>query len=79
MSALTDLRRLLGGGRTDRDDTGMVLEVVENGRVMVRTPRRVQACTTVVPVMVGDTVRVQGSLIVSRQQAPTKALPEFRV
>ena len=79
MSALSDLRRLLGTDRRSQDATGTVLELVEHGRVMVRTSRRTIACTTVVPVAVGDAVHVQGSLIVSRQRAPTGALPEFRV
>lgn len=81
MSALLELRKLLGADRSggSGDATGTVIEVADRGRVMVRTARRTVSCTTVVPVMVGDTVKVQGSLIVSRQVAPADSLPEFRV
>lgn len=79
MSALTDLRRLMGTDQRNTDMPGTVLELAENGRILVRTQRRTIACTTVIPVSVGDPVRVQGSLIVSRQVAPADSLPEYRV
>ena len=79
MSALSDLRRLLGTDQRNTDTPGTVLEMSENGRILVRTPRRTLSCTTVIPVSVGDAVKVQGSLIVSRQVAPADSLPEYRV
>ena len=79
MSVLTDLRRLLGADQRNADMLGMVLQMSENGRILVRTQRRTIACTTVIPVSVGDAVKVQGSLIVSRQVAPADSLPEYRV
>lgn len=78
MSALSELRRLLSGP-SGQDISGTVIELYSNGRVLVRTARRVITCTSLVPVAAGDPVRVQGSLIVSRQVAPTEALPEYRV
>lgn len=79
MSALTDLRRLLGTDQRNTDMPGTVLELTANGRILVRTKQRTIACTTVIPVSVGDAVKVQGSLIVSRQVAPADSLPEYRV
>ena len=79
MSVLTDLRRLLGADQRNADMLGTVLQMSENGRFLVRTQRRTIACTTVIPVSVGDAVKVQGSLIVSRQVAPADSLPEYRV
>lgn len=79
MTALTDLKRLLGTDRPPSTVTGTVLEAVDGGRVLVRTPRRTITCTTVIPVAINDVVKVQGSLIVSRQVAPADSLPEFRV
>jgi hypothetical protein len=78
MSALSDLRRLLAGP-SSQDVSGTVIELYSNGRILVRTARRVITCTSLVPVAAGDPVRVQGSLIVSRQLAPTGSLPEYRV
>lgn len=79
MSALSDLRRLMGADARPVEPTGTVLEVAATGRVLVRTQRRTLACTTVVPVAVGDAVRLQGSLIVSRQVTAGGPLPEYRV
>lgn len=79
MSALSDLRKILGTDRRDADTSGTVLSMEEHGRILVRTARRTIACTTVVPISVGDSVKVQGSLIVSRQVAPADSLPEYRV
>ncbi len=78
MSALSELRKLIAGP-SRQDLSGTVIELASNGRVLVRTERRVVTCTTVVPVTAGDAVRVQGSLIVSRQVAPSDTLPEYRV
>lgn len=79
MSALSDLRRLLLDKASGPDTTGTVVEVQPGGRVLVRTARRTVACTTVVPVAVGEDVRVQGSLIVARQVAASATLPMYRV
>lgn len=79
MSALSELKKLLSGESRDANISGTVLENAANGRVLVRTPRRTLTCTTVIPVAVGDSVKVQGSLIVSRQVAPADSLPEYRV
>lgn len=77
MSTLKDMRRLLAPPR--QDDTGSVVELLPGGRVMVRNAQRVVVCTSLVPLSVGDAVKVQGSLIVSRQVAPADSLPEYRV
>lgn len=80
MSSLNDLRRLMGtDSRAPTTVTGTVLDAVVGGRVLVRTSRRTITCTTVIPVTNGDVVKVQGSLIVSRQVSPADSLPEFRV
>ena len=78
MSALSELRKLLSG-QARQDLSGTVIDLHANGRVLVRTERQVITCTTVVPVAAGDSVRIQGSLIVSRQVAPSDSLPEYRV
>lgn len=79
MSALTDLRRLLSADSGAADSSGVVLSVGEYGVVMVRATRRTVACTSLIPVAVGDSVTLQGAIIVSRQLTSTRALPEFRV
>ncbi len=78
MSALADLRRLLNP-QSAPDTSGTVVSLHPNGRVLVRTARKTITCTTVIPVGVGDSVRVQGSLIVSKQAGAPGSLPEYRV
>lgn len=77
MSALTDMRRLLA--QPKQDDIGIIVEVLAGGRILVRIAQRVTVCTSLIPIAAGDYVKVQGSLIVSRQVAPADSLPEYRV
>ena len=79
MSALSDLKKILGPDTSRADSYGVVLETSPGGRVLVRSQQRTVSCTTVVPVTVGDTVRLQGSLVVARRLPAPDTLPEYRV
>lgn len=79
MSALTDLRRLMSPGAEADNTSGVVVGVEAVGSILVRTRKRTLSCTTVVPLVVGDRVRLQGSLVVSKQTSQTESLPEYRV
>ncbi len=77
MSALSDLRRLVQP-RAPTYEIGTVTQV-DATRVIVRIGSRAVNCTSLVPVLAGDSVRVQGLLIVSKQQNISNTVPVFRV
>ncbi len=77
MSAISDLRKLVQP-KGQAYEIGEVV-VVEATRVIVRVGSRAINCSTLVPVIAGDSVRVQGLLIVSKQQNIANSVPVFRV
>ena len=76
MSALCDLISLVQA-RPRPYDVGVVVSV-DGQRASVKVGARAINCTTVVEVSPGDKVRVQGLLIVSKQQNLAATIPVFR-
>lgn len=76
-SPLKDLRGLVVPP-AEEYTTGVVVELLPLGRVMVSTNRKTLTCTTLVPLLVGAKVRVQGLLVVSKYFTD-KELPVYQV
>ncbi len=78
MSNLASLRALLYKSPKQETYVGNVLSILPSGVISVALSSSVVACTSAVPVSVGDTVRVRGFVITARLVVPQGGVPVYR-
>ena len=78
MTALRDLRTLIRGQKSDVF-TGDVVSVGDSGTVVVSTGSNTVTCFSNRTLAVGDKVRVQGLVVLTKATPESSDTPVFRV